>query len=234
MMEGSKAAEREERGWQRRLLPFMMGSLTVMGLLFFAATIWHFQEMQRRFTYESPDIQKILRELEQLPAAKTDPSYRDWHARVVFESTALGYRYQQNAAVIYSRAWTGYMGFLTGMVLALSGCVFILGKLREAVQFSGEAQNIKWALVTSSPGLVLALTGAVLVGLSLNLKVKIESNDQPVYIPQLMQTPAITAPAAPPPSPAALPGGAGQVVKPRAPMPPGVEGKIGKEAGETK
>jgi hypothetical protein len=99
------------------------------------------------------------------------------------------------------------------MVLAMSGCVFILGKLREGVKFAGEAASAKWTLITSSPGIVLALAGAVLIGLSLKVTIKVESEDKPVYLPQLAEIVGETAggQAAPRGTPHALPAGAAGV-----------------------
>lgn len=191
----------EDRKWQKRTLPFMIAAFLAIGIVFFAATIMHFRTMQAWLQYAPPDVPAALQEFERAAGGKVDKDYRQWYGRVLLEAHALNQRYRQNAAVVYSRVWNGYMGFLTGMALALCGCVFILGKLREGVNFSGEASSAKWQLVTSSPGVVLALAGAALVALSLKLNVKVESEDRPVYLPQLVEiaedtgvAPALAAP----------------------------------------
>jgi len=212
-LEQDHANEAGLEAWQRLLLPFMMGSLTVMGLLFFVLTLWNFREMQGRLEYRSVNVGAILKELQQDPAAK-DAAYRDWYVRAVLEDIAMANRYRQNAIVVSTRVWTRYMGFLTGMILVLTGCVFILGKLRERVDFSAEGQGFKGALVTSSPGLALALAGATLIGIALYVPTSVESKDSPVYLPQQVEVvgggqdapvpkpaPAAVAPSAPPGAP---------------------------------
>lgn len=211
MEQGPGPAEPGLEAWQRLLLPFMVGSLIVMGLLFFGLTLWNFRDLQGRLEYRTVDIQAVLEALQQDPVASKDPTYRDWYVRAVLEESTLKHRYRQNSAVIHARVWTRYMGFLTGMVLALSGCVFILGKLREQVNISAAAQGWTGTLVTSSPGLALALAGAVLVGISLYVPMTVETSDSPVYLPRQIEVsgaegegakdrppPAPVGPAAPP------------------------------------
>lgn len=189
--------ERSLLRWQRRLLPFMTGGLLTLGLIFFAATLWHYNDLQRHFEVAMPDLREELRRLDN-PAIT--PEYKDWYARALLEEIALKRRYQQNAIGLQARIWTRMMGFLTGMVLVFSGCIFILGKLREDVQMSGDVQGAKWALVTSSPGLVLALAGTVLMALAIYVPSTIESTDSVVYLPVQAKVlaPAKAPPAAPP------------------------------------
>jgi hypothetical protein len=182
--------------WHAKLLPFMMTSLIVMGLLFFALTIWHFRELQAQLAFGTVEVEQTLGRLSREAGPATD-TYRDWYMRVVLESAALKHRYQQSSAIVHARVWTRYMGFLTGMILALTGCVFVLGKLREEVSMSGSGQGVSANLETSSPGLVLALAGAILVGISLYVPVTVETSDRAVYLPQLVD--AVTPPPRPGP-----------------------------------
>jgi len=177
----------EDKKQQERLLPFMMISLVVMSLLFFIATIWQFQDLQSRLKSPPPDIERVLQQLAKDEKVRSDSEYRDWYVRSVLEHSALTYRYRQNAAMIHARVWTRYMGFLTGMVLALSGCVFILGRLREKIDASLQNEGMKATLKTSSPGIFLAAVGSLLIALSIYVKVTVETHDQPVYFPQYVK-----------------------------------------------
>jgi hypothetical protein len=47
------------------------------------------------------------------------------------ETNIVERRYHQANVSLMSRVWTRYLGFVTGMVLAMVGSIFILGKLRE-------------------------------------------------------------------------------------------------------
>jgi hypothetical protein len=171
--------------WHLRLLPFMMGSLIVMGLLFFVLTVWHFRDLQSRLTVGTVDLNRVLQGVQEV--AQRDAGYRDWYLRVVLEEAALRHRYEQNSAIVHARVWTRYMGFLTGMILALTGSVFVLGKLREEISVTGKAQGMEANLTTASPGVALALAGTVLVGISLWVPVTVESNDVPVYLPRQIE-----------------------------------------------
>jgi hypothetical protein len=221
---------REDRKWQESLRTFMVVSVVAMGIVFFGATIVHFQSLRKWIEHDPPDIQLQMQEFERATGGKADNEQREWHARMLLESHALNQRYRQNGAVIYSRVWSGYMGFLTGMVLALCGCVFILGKLREDVNISGKGSDFQAQLVTSSPGMVLALAGAGLIAMSLNMSVKAESADRPVYLPQKVEVSGVDAAsvkvaqpklAAPP----TVPEGAG-AAQPALPLPPDLQKEL--------
>jgi hypothetical protein len=62
-----------------------------------------------------------------------------------------------------SRLWTTYLGFVTGMIFALVGAMFVLGKLESDP--SELKTKVGTALDTSfksaSPGLVLAVLGVI-------------------------------------------------------------------------
>jgi hypothetical protein len=63
-----------------------------------------------------------------------------------------------------SRTWTRYLGFMTGMIFALVGAAFVMGKLREqesALALKNAA--VEANITTTSPGLVLCLLGTVLM-----------------------------------------------------------------------
>lgn len=198
----AKKADKALSRWQQKLLPFMAGSLVVLGFVFFVATLWHYNALQRYFQPPSLDL-KV--ELQRLDAATppVSPEYKDWYARALLEEMALQRRYQQNSVGMQTRIWTRLMGFLTGMVLVFSGCIFILGKLKEDTQVSGDIQGAKWALVTSSPGIVLALAGTALIALAIYVPTTVESSDSLVYLP--VQARIGEAPSAAPP-PMAPPG----------------------------
>jgi hypothetical protein len=100
--------------------------------------------------------------------------------------------------------WTRLMGFTTGMVLAIVGAVFILGKLREQqTELKNETEALKVSLTTSSPGIVLAVLGSFLMSTTLLTKFDIDVRDLPVYVAPhapssgLPDPARLTAPVAP-------------------------------------
>jgi hypothetical protein len=184
--------------WQAKLLPFMMTGLAVMAVLFFLGTFWNYAGLQSRLDLHEPEITVAL---EKLHTSTTSPAYQDWYMRVVLEDRALRSRHHQNTAVIESRVWTRFMGFMTGMMMVLCGCIFILGKLEAQFDGSAKASGGEGAMKTNSPGLVLAVVGSVLIAVSLSVSVTVEVIDRPVYLADLGQPVERPAVALPPPSP---------------------------------
>lgn len=175
-------SEKDLLRWQTKLLPLMAGSLIALGAIFFLASLWQYNRLQQYFDPPNVELREEIKHLQPESAAQTQ-EYRDWYVRALLEEMAMKRRYQQNSVVVQARVWTRLMGFLTGMVLVFSGCVFILGKLREDVTFSGDVSNAKWTLITSSPGVALAFFGAGLVAFAIYLPATVESSDAAVYLP---------------------------------------------------
>jgi len=183
-------AQRELSDWRRRLLPFMRGALALMAAFFFAASLWQLHVLQREIRHPQLDLAASL-------SADGETLPLELRARLLLESDLIERRYRQANAVILARVWTRYLGFLTGMVLALVGAVFVLGRLQESqTEVGAEAATFKGSIATSSPGLVLAFLGTVLMAISLVVEFEIETKDAATYV-------ARVAPAAdmPPPRP---------------------------------
>lgn len=218
----------ELRQWQNKLLPFMIRGLIALGLIFFAATLWHYTELQPYFQPPQMELRDELQRLDLPGAPVVSAEYKDWYARALLEEMALKRRYQQNSIGMQSRIWTRLMGFLTGMVLVFSGCIFILGKLREGVDMSGDIQGAKWTLVTSSPGIVLALAGTVLIGLAIYVPSTVESTDAVVYLPVQARVVSTASGAAPQPMMPPTPPAAADATT----LPPGLEAAMREEAAK--
>lgn len=181
-------SERELQRWQNRLLRFMTASLIVMAAFFFAATLWLFADLTERVQYRQTDLVAIMNTLPASGEVARDHRYREWYVRAVLEKSALEQRFALQSMIVQGRLWTRAMGFLTGMILCFSGCVFVLGKLREPVtQASAEGSGIKASLTTSSPGVFLAFTGALLIGLTLYVPASVETSDAAVYLPRQVE-----------------------------------------------
>src|SRR5437764_5948659 len=126
------ARERRERSaWQKRLLPFLIVTISLMAVFFFVSSLLQLGKLGEAVAYHQDD---------RLPAAlsayeRTNPpdgDYMRWKAMVLLEQTALDHRYAQVNATLMLRAWTRHLGFLTGMILALVGSIFILARLSES------------------------------------------------------------------------------------------------------
>jgi len=123
------------------------------------------------------------------------------------EANALARRYHQANVVLMARAWTSYLGFVTGMILALVGAVFVLGRVQE-VPASIEAKYgpMSGSLQTAAPGIVLAVLGVSLMIAALFVPYNITVTDKSIYLASPRgptgesepQAPRINFPAEPP------------------------------------
>jgi hypothetical protein len=176
----------EDRAWQRRLLPFMTRSIVVMAAFFFLASLAQLYFLHRDVRFEATDIQRMFDKFEQQPSAGpvlTSLDYLGWKASVLLEQELVNRRYREANSVLLTGIWTNYLGFLTGMILALVGAVFILGKLREQpTQLGLEHASIKASVYSSSPGIILATLGSVLMAITIIDHVTIGTQDRAVYV----------------------------------------------------
>src|ERR1700742_3807070 len=127
------ASSAQELGrWQRKLLPYMMRFLIVLALVFFGLSIYDVYEI-RSFVRNanvdsvSPQISELVHLSAAQPARISTPELVQ-RSLVVLEADAMDKRYRQANALLLSRIWTRQLAFLTGMVLAFIGAVFILGR----------------------------------------------------------------------------------------------------------
>jgi hypothetical protein len=182
------STERATLSWQQRLLPFMMKSIIFVALFFLIASFLQlFYLYQEIRVAPNNDVQAALSSYEL--QSKLDIDYIRWKSTLLLEKDVIQHRYQQVNTALLLRAWTRYLGFLTGMILAFIGSVFILGKLREeAMQINGEAEGVKASLNTSSPGIVLAVLGVLLMCLTIAIPFQFETRDVPVYLKYVLST----------------------------------------------
>ena len=105
-------------------------------------------------------------------------------AIVTLEASALDLQYHQAGVLLMSRLWTTYLGFVTGMIFALVGAMFVLGKLESDP--SELKTKVGTALDTSfksaSPGLVLAVLGVILMITTIVTHHTIDVTTRAVYL----------------------------------------------------
>lgn len=171
--------------WQSRLLPFIIAAIALMAIFFFVSSLLQLARLQESVTYR-PDtsLAVSIAAFERAnPAAAADPGHVQWKALVHLEESVLRQRYSQVNATLLLRAWTRHLGFLTGMILAFVGAIFILAKLSEReTRLSIESAGTKGALATTSPGIVLAVLGTALMVVTLTANFQFETRDVPVYL----------------------------------------------------
>lgn len=171
--------------WQEKMLPVMRIGLITLAAVFFLASLVQYHLLYQDLRGGGPQQQNTLEQLERtLPESqRTQLGFVQWKTLVKLEQDVMSMRYQQINATLLLRTWTRQTGFLVGMVLAMVGAFFILGRLKEETsQLSGESAGIKVMLTSSSPGIILAVLGTILMIVTLTVKFDFEVQDRPVYL----------------------------------------------------
>lgn len=172
--------------WQRTLLPLMVVMLVAAAVFFAWQSVVEFRDFKTRIEPARSALPRVLEQIDPAMGTSADAErmqYARWRMLVLLEQEALAHRYAQVNATILARVWTRLMGFTTGMVLAIVGAAFILGKLHEAqTELRQETELIKLSLVTSSPGVVLAVLGSLLMSITLLTRFDIDVRDAAIYI----------------------------------------------------
>jgi hypothetical protein len=216
----SRAIAAREEAWRDRLLPLMALTLVAAGLFFAAMSVIELRAFYARVQHAPIDIGADFAAFEARAGAEVTGGldYLRMKTLTRLEADALQRRYHQATTTMLARVWTRQLGFLTGMILALVGAAFVLGRLREpASRLSGEGGGVKGAIETASPGLALAALGSGLMAITLLMPFGVETFDRTVYLEAAAAAGAGPAPVAAPPGPAAA---LLAPVGPAAPAPP--------------
>jgi hypothetical protein len=98
------------------------------------------------------------------------------------ESNTVARRYHQANVLLMSRVWANYLGFVTGMTLALVGATFVLGQLKtSATELDFSAVSVQSTLRSASPGITLTVLGVILMIATIVTHYEIQTSDIPTY-----------------------------------------------------
>lgn len=172
--------------WQMRLLPLMSHMVIGLTLFFFVASFAQLAYLQLSIL-ENPEID--LTEPLTVLSSGSDVTIDGllamsrYKVLATLEANALALRHHQANVLLMSRVWARYLGFATGMILVLVGSSFILGKLREAPsKVESGSSAFRFSIGSSSPGLILAGLGVVLMLTTIINHHEITVRDAPVYL----------------------------------------------------
>ncbi len=177
--------------WQERLLPTMVNLLIGLTLFFFATTLaqmayLHWSILEYPALEISPAAGEKL--LESATTFEEQESARQAETMLEMEAYVIQRRYHHASVALMAGLWIRYLGFITGMILALVGASFILGKLREpATELTGKASGVDMSLKSASPGILLAVLGVILMFTTIVNKDVYEVQDAPVYVNRQVQ-----------------------------------------------
>lgn len=181
----SLAKQNATNKWQNKLIPWMIIMPTALILLFvFLAT----RQMEKFNSVLEEKTSSVIDEMAMdsldLSEIKNSMDYVRWVTLVKMEERSLNRRYTQGGALLAARIFTKYLGFFTGMILAIVGAVFIIGKLQEkTTEIEGEVRNgMKGKLSSSSPGIIFGVLGTVLMLSTILQHNEISVTDQPLFL----------------------------------------------------
>ena len=169
--------------WQGKLLPwFILMPTALIGIFIFLATrqMTHFNEV----LHVSPDSTLMTTLMPNSNQLAQDKDYLRWVTLAKLEQESYYRRYNQGSLLLMSRIYTQYLGFFTGMILAIVGSVFIIGKIREKPTTAeiSTGTNLKMALASSSPGIIFGLLGTFLMLSTILTHNEVTVEDSPLYL----------------------------------------------------
>jgi hypothetical protein len=171
--------------WQNKILPWLVIMPTVLMLAFVVLATQQLMHFNRAL--ETKPDSTLVGEIIPLPQGSTTPSDKDyikWVTLTKLEQESFYRRYNQAGLLLMSRIYTKYLGFFTGMILAIVGSVFIIGKISEqTTTMEGTiSEKIKFNVVSSSPGIIFGLLGTVLMLSTILKHNDITVQDTPLYL----------------------------------------------------
>ncbi len=166
------------------MAPLMVGAVIVSAGAFALISIWQFSAVESRLYQPSASTAAIawtapgreptsFQQQMQLASAQ---------ARYSLELDSIARRYDAANSTFAMRLWTRLMGFLTGMILALVGATFVLGKLEtDQSEVSAQGQGLSFNVRSASPGVIMGALGTVLMAIALIVPVTITTHDGAIY-----------------------------------------------------
>jgi len=183
-MESVEKETVKAKGWQKRLLPVMTGMLIGLTMFFLLSSFVQLFYLHRQIeTCPVLDLSPAMKILETGELNATDRlNYSRWKTLATLEGYALDRRYHQANVLLMSRIWKSYLGFVTGLIMAMVGAAFILGKLREPeTTLNAEGSAFKFSMISTSPGLILATLGTFLMLTTIIHHSEIDVKDSALY-----------------------------------------------------
>lgn len=175
--------------WQQKLLPWFIIMPTVLMAVFIYLASQQLVKFNNALETK-PDsllVGAILPNPNTLEFSNKNLDYQkylQWITLTKLEQESLYRRYNQGGLLLMSRIYTKYLGFFTGMIMAIVGAVFIIGKIREGTsKIEGSANELmKFSIVSSSPGIIFGVLGTFLMIATIMTHNKIEIQDRPLYL----------------------------------------------------
>lgn len=176
----------EDIRWQVNQLPLirrMIIALTMFFLLISLAQLFYLQLKISR--QDSQEISTTVQSVKDSDSISFEQKIEllKMKALILLENESLERRHHQANTSLMSRIWIKYLGFVTGMILAIVGALFILGKFKEKdSSLHAKSEAAEFSLSTASPGIFLAVLGTILMSITIFVNHEIEVNDGLIYM----------------------------------------------------
>jgi hypothetical protein len=169
-----------------RLQPVMIAIPVLLIGIFTVVSYLQVSDLNERITSsETMDLHTLWQKQPE-DSVLTGSDYMNlqrWRALTAMENMAMTKRYQQGGLLIITRIFTKYLGFLTGMIMAIAGAVFIIGRIKEDQSDLAIGTGDKTAsLKSSSPGIIFGVLGTALMGMTIMQHTDIGIIDRPLYL----------------------------------------------------
>ncbi len=116
-------------------------------------------------------------------------------AQIVLESDVMTLRQERAAASLATRTWMRFMSLIFGAIIIVIGAAFALGRVTGPLtRGSVKLKDIGISFLSSSPGLILAILGAILIAIPNVTQQVIETNDQSTYLAPATISPMVAGP----------------------------------------
>ncbi len=162
----------------------MVAAVIATAVFFAAVTVWQFGALQSRINQPTTSPSAIAWS----QRATAPSSFREQlelstlQAKYNLEQESIARRYALANLTFESRLWTRFMGFVTGMILALVGAAFVLGKLQtDASELGASSQGVSVTIRSASPGIILAALGTVLMSIAIFVEASVTTRDVAIY-----------------------------------------------------
>lgn len=183
--------------WQAAMAPLMVAMVVVTAVFFAVITVWKVGTLEAAINRPISATAPVAWTASSLAPSNFAEQIElaTIQAQYGLEREVIARRYAQGNLAFQNRVWTRFMGFVTGMILALVGAAFVLGKLStDPNELAAQSHGASLTLRSASPGVVLAVLGTLLMSIAISVPVTVNTNDAAVYF---RSTSLLTAPIPP-------------------------------------
>ncbi len=170
---------------QQRLLPLAVWAVIGLGVFFFLVTLSQLTYLH--WELRKPQASQVAAYARQVleTAEPGDVTQLQLALSAQLESEAIARRYDGASVILMGHLWIRYLGFITGMIMAVIGSTFILARVRAPgqSQLGAEGGGVKLTLASASPGLILAALGSVMMVVTVLAQQTTNVSDSALYRP---------------------------------------------------